>query len=252
MEITTFVENAGKDTAKAISIYLAEDSDVLDSSYTNKNNVYVGRLNPGESREATFYLDVDKGAESKVYPIRFDFTYSDLDDNKYTAQVEREFLVKEKPNLEVVGVAGEGKAGSSINLVVTLKNTGTEAAEAVDVRLVKDSSQPFSFDLRSNYIGELDVNETGQAVFKADIGREAEEKNHHLKLLVRAKGDSDKGDDNIYIFNRRATIKVAGKAPNLLMFLGLGFAVIAILGMLLYKRFYHRTLVDKTGDEESG
>jgi len=32
--------------------------------------------------------------------------------------------------------------------------------------------------------------------------------------LIRAKGDSDKGDNNIYTFNRRAIIDVNGKKVN--------------------------------------
>ena len=111
-------------------------------------------------------------------------------------------------------VKGIGLAGSKITLEIMLKNVGTEDAEAVDARIIKQSSQPFTFDLRSNYVGELEAGETGKAVFGINIDKEAEQKEHNLKLLIRAKGDSDKGDNNIYTFNRRAIIDVNGKKVN--------------------------------------
>ena len=158
----------------------------------------------------------------------------DLDNNKYTKKVIIPFLVKEKPIIDVVDVKGNGKAGSAINLEVYLKNTGTEDAEAVDARLITQSSQPFSFDSRSNYIGELKPGETGKAVFKVKIDKDAEFKEHFLKMLIRAKGDSDKGDENIYTFNRRAVIKVEGKAPNRLIGVGIA-AIVVTIGLVVFK-----------------
>ena len=117
---------------------------------------------------------------------------------------------------------------------VYLKNTGTEDAEAVDARLITQSSQPFSFDSRSNYIGELKPGETGKAVFKVKIDKDAEFKEHFLKMLIRAKGDSDKGDENIYTFNRRASIGVEGKESNKLIGIGV-IAVIIMLGLIAFK-----------------
>ena len=174
----------------------------------------------------------------KKYDLNLAFNYMDLDDNKYSKKVAIPFLVKERPNIEVVDVKGEGKAGSKITLEVTLKNTGTEDAEAVDARLITQSSQPFSFDSRSNYIGELKPGETGKAVFKVKIDKDAEFKEHFLKMLIRAKGDSDKGDENIYTFNRRATINVNGKKTNPItgMFVGIGIVLaIVIIGLVIFK-----------------
>jgi len=247
VELTTYIENAGNKNAKSIEALLTLPSG-LEHSYTDNNRLWVGKLNANESKEATFFINVDEDADSKKYDLELTFNYMDVDDNKYSKKVTIPFLVKERPNIEVVDVEGEGKAGSKITLEVTLKNTGTEDAEAVDARLIKQSSQPFSFDLRSNYVGELKVGETGKAVFMVKIDREAEKKIHNLKLLIRAKGDSDKGDNNIYTFNRRTTIDVNNKKTNLIagMFVadsngasksvGIGIALaIVIIGLLTFK-----------------
>jgi len=248
VELTTYIENAGNKNAKSIEALLSLPSG-LEHSYTDNNRLWVGKLNENESKKAVFFVNVDEDAASKKYELGLTFNYMDLDDNKYSKKVTIPFLVKERPNIEVVDVKGEGKAGSKITLEVTLKNTGTEDAEAVDARLIKQSSQPFAFDLRSNYVGELKVGETGKAVFTVKIDREAEKKTHNLKLLIRAKGDSDKGDNNIYTFNRRATVNVDGKKTNLIagMFtadssgaskaVGIGIALaIVVIGLAVYKR----------------
>src|SRR3989338_8833824 len=180
VELTTYIENAGNKNAKSIEALLTLPSGV-EHSYTNNNRLWVGKLNANESKEATFFIHVDEDAASKRYDLGLAFNYMDFDGNKYSKKATIPFLVKEKPDIEVVDVKGEGKAGSRITLEVTLKNSGTEDAEAVDARIIKQSSQPFSFDLRSNYVGELKKDETGKAVFTMQIDREAEKKMHNLK-----------------------------------------------------------------------
>ena len=213
VELDTYIENSGSKNSKSVEAML-NLPEKLKHSYTNNNRLWIGKLAANESKKATFFINVEEDAKPIKYNLDLEFNYMDLDDNKYTKKVTIPFLVKEKPIIDVVDVKGNGKAGSAINLEVYLKNTGAEDAEAVDARLITQSSQPFSFDSRSNYIGELKPGETGKAVFKVKTDKDAEFKEHFLKMLIRAKGDSDKGDENIYTFNRRATINVNGKKTN--------------------------------------
>ena len=233
VELDTYIENSGNKNAKSVEAVLSLP-EKLKHSYTNNNRLWIGKLAANESKKATFFINVEEDAKPIKYNLDLEFNYMDLDDNKYTKKVTIPFLVKEKPIIDVVDVKGNGKAGSTVNLEVYLKNTGTEDAEAVDARLITQSSQPFSFDSRSNYIGELKLGETGKAVFKVKIDKDAELKEHFLKMLIRAKGDSDKGDENIYTFNRRAVIKVEGKAPNKLIGLGI-IAAIIVAGLIVFK-----------------
>ena len=233
VELDTYIENSGNKNAKSVEAIL-NLPEKLKHSYTNNNRLWIGKLAANESKKATFFINIEEDAKPTKYNLDLEFNYMDLDDNKYTKKVIIPFLVKEKPTIDVVDVKGNGKAGSAINLEVYLKNTGTEDAEAVDARLITQSSQPFSFDSRSNYIGELKVGETAKAVFKVKIDKEAEFKEHFIKMLIRAKGDSDKGDENIYTFNRKAAIKVEGKAPNKLIGLGIISAII-VAGLIVFK-----------------
>ena len=213
VEITTYVENSGSKSAKSIEAKLSIP-DGLEHSYSDNNRKWVGALSPNESKQLSFFINIDENADSEQFALDLDLNYEDLDNNDYIKKLSFPLLVKERPNIEVVDVKGDGKAGSKITLEVTLKNIGTEDAEAVDARIIKQSSQPFSFDLRSNYVGELKVGETGKAIFTINIDKEAEQKEHSLKLLIRAKGDSDKGNNDIYTFNRRAIVNVDGKKVN--------------------------------------
>src|SRR3989344_8537201 len=249
VEITTYIENSGSKSAKSIEAKLSVP-DKLEHSYSDNNRKWIGMLSPNESKQISFFVNIDENADSKKYTLDLDLNYEDIDNNKNAKEVSFPLLVKEKPNIEVVDVKGTGLAGSGITLEVILKNTGTEDAEAVDARIIKQSSQPFSFDLRSNYVGELQVGETGKAAFTIKIDKDAEQKEHNLKLLIRAKGDSDKGDNNIYTFNRRASVKVDGKKVNPVvgMFIGVqnngankavGIGIIlaiVVAGLVIYKK----------------
>ena len=248
VEITTYIENSGSKSAKSIEAVLSPP-DELEHSYSDNNRKWVGKLSPNESKQVSFFVNIDENADSKQYDLDLTLNYADLDNNEYTKKASIPLLVKERPNIEVVDVKGIGLAGSKITLEIMLKNAGTEDAEAVDVRIIKQSSQPFTFDLRSNYVGELEAGETGKAVFEINIDKEAEQKEHNLKLLIRAKGDSDKGDNNIYIFNRRAIIDVNGKKVNPVVGMVIGvqsnganraigigvILAIVILGLVIFK-----------------
>lgn len=207
VKIITRIENVGSKDSKAIELDVTTPSGIT-ASYSNDNRVWIGRLNAGESKEFTTFIDVEENTTPGLYYIKYNYKYSDLDDNKYTKDQLIPLRIKESPYLEVIDVKGEGAAGTKTKLYVTVKNTGTESAELVDVRIMKQSVQPFAVDVRSDYIGELAPGEEAIAVFEIAILSEAEPKEHDLKLLIRAKGDTDEGDDNIYIFSRNAKINV--------------------------------------------
>lgn len=238
VKIVGYIENAGEKDAKSIEIQM-KTPDGIDASYANNNRVWAGLIGAGESKEVTFYVDVDEKADEGVYDLQFDVDYMDLDNNRYQKLITIPFLVKPRPYLEIVKSEGEGLSGSSGKLYITVMNTGSESAEAVDIRLLKQNSQPFNMDVRSDYIGELEPGEEGLAVFNIDVTSEAEPKEHYFKVLIRSKGDSDEGDDNIYTYNRRATFSVTGEAPNNLRNYGLAaaavIAVVIVITMVVKK-----------------
>lgn len=234
VEINTNLENSGEKSAKTIRVKLNSVGGI-EPSYSDNNEFYIGKLNSDETKELTFTVNLDDELKSGTYTLNYTIEYMDLDDNSYSVQKNISLLVKPKPNLIIEKVEGEGLAGSSDKLYVWVKNVGEVSAESVDVRVLKESSQPFEFDYRSSFIGELEPNETGLAIFDINVLNEAEINNYNLKLVVRAKGDSDEGDDNIYSYNRRAEFNVTGVQKNYYVYAGVGLFIILVIGFLFKK-----------------
>lgn len=227
------IENVGEKDAKVAEIVLNTPQG-FEPSFTNNNRFWVGKLGAGESKEVEFFVDVDELVNAGSYTFTYDFTYEDEDDRTYNEQSEIPFLVKSSPYLEVLTSSGSGNAGETGQLTIVIINTGDESAEAVDVRILKENSQPFNFDVRSMYLGELEPGESGTVIFDIDTNSDATLNDYDFKVFIRAKGDSDHGDNNIYTFNRRATYRVTGTAPNKLLMIGL-LLFVGILFVILIK-----------------
>jgi len=235
VKVTARLENVGEKDAKSIEINLNLPNG-LSSSYSDNNRLWIGRLNSGESKELTFFIDVNEDTVPGVYNVGYNLEYLDSDNNNYEKERSLPFLIKSRPYLEVINVSGRGLTGKTEKLYVTVKNTGLESAEAVDVRIIKQNSQPFVIDVRSDYIGELEPGEEGLAIFDISVNKDAEIKRHDFKLLIRSKGDSDKGDDNIYTYDRRASFDVTGNSKSIYTLIGV-ILTIAVLSVFIYHRY---------------
>lgn len=211
--IETHLANSGRKDAKAIELQLRLPDGFL-APYADNNRVWAGYLGAGEEQALTTHVNIDDDVAPGVYELEADITYHDLDDNRYAETLRFPLLVREKPHLVLVRSEGSLEAGDEGELRLTIRNDGTEKAEAVDVRLIKQSSQPFSFDARSDFIGALEPGENATAVFTIEATGDATAKEHHFSVLLRAKGDSDLGDDRIYTFTRNASIEVREASFN--------------------------------------
>lgn len=220
VEVLTNFENVGFKTAKSIKVELSVDSEFIESSYSDNNRIWIGKLGKDEIKSVSFNLNLDDYTPSDVYDLDYKITYLDEDDNSYEKEISVPFLVKPRSFLEVESVSGSGLAGESGELEIVIKNSGSQSAEAVDVRILVEGSQPFEFDVRNSYVGELESGESGKAIFNFDILSKAELKEHDFKLVIRSKGDSDEGDENIYTYSRNAKFDVVGVAPNKFVWIG--------------------------------
>ena len=235
IELTTTIDNVGFKDAKSLSAQLSSTSSGIEPSYANNNRISIGGLGESQSKPASFYINLDEDLQPGVHNLSLNMEYLDRDNNQYQKTIELPLLVKSRPHLEIINYTGTGLAGDEGQLKVWVKNTGLDDAESVDVRIVKQSMQPFAFDLRSDYIGEIKPSQTGVAVFNFKILDDAEFKEHNFKLLLRAKGDSDEGDTSVYTFQRSAQFDVTGKATNWYVIAGLGALTILIVFVIISK-----------------
>lgn len=232
VQIKTNVENSGNKDSKAIELTLNLPQGFR-STYSDNNRVWLGTLSAGESKEVVLTINVDQTVEAGLYDFKYNLNYRDSEDNSYTKDLSIPFLVRERPYLEISNYEGSGLAGGTGELRVYVKNTGDEDAESVDVRIIKESSQPFDFDVRSQYIGDLKSGEEGLAIFDVKALSEAEIKDHSFKIVIRSKGDSDLDDNNVYTYTRRAKYEITGETPNYFLMVGVAALALLILGLII-------------------
>lgn len=230
------ISNSGEKTAKNVRLSITYPNKIS-SSYTNNNQLTLGVIEAGEKRDVQLYIDTDNALKSGVYQIGYTLSYEDTDNNAYTSRASFPIVIHKKPHVVVSKVEGGGFAGGNAQLKVTLTNTGDGVADATDARIIKQSSQPFEMDVRSDYVGQLNPNESAIALFTLHILPDAEIKDHRLTLLIRAKGDAEEGDENIYTFTESATLNVKGKLPNRYPWYAVIFsAIVLIVAAIFYRK----------------
>lgn len=240
VKITVKVHNSGEATAKNVKARLITEAP-FKPSYSNTNLAYLGKLKAAADQTATFYLDVGETAKPGSYVLPLLLSYEDLRNNKFEVEDKVSIIVEPKPYFELTSsrlVPALPKAGGRALLYLDIKNIGHENGESVDVRVVREAGQPFSFDVRSDFIGTLKPGESGSAVLEFDVDKDALPKEYLLKLIVRATGDTEKGDTNVYTQELKAPVRVGegGKSPNNILKYAAVLVGIAVAVGVLYKR----------------
>lgn len=123
--------------------------------------------------------------------------------------------------------------GSKADVLIKVKNTGSEKAEAVSLRVFKDTSQPFEFSEKSDFIGKLEPNESGEAVIRFTVDTKAPAKKYLIDVELR--GIDEK--ENVMIFRRTVPLSVSMETGGFpLKFVGLIIAILGIAGAAYYMR----------------
>lgn len=190
-ELKVAIENIGDGTAENTKVEI-ELPEGFEPSYSYSDQSVLGTINAGGSEEATFYMDVDEGVSGGVYDanVRISYTEANDDDNEYRfVEMPMHLTVKHSPEFEITRMEttpAEVHPGDTVELKVAIENTGGKEAESVSVRAFKDSSQPFEFDEKSDFIGKLESGEEGEAVIRMDVEEDAALKEYILDLEIRA------------------------------------------------------------------
>jgi hypothetical protein len=219
VELRAVIENSGEAAAKDIETQLLFDGDAFKPSWSGTDRSYMGRLNSGEKSEAIFHLDIADGIESGTHPIPLQIRYKDTTGNEYEVMREVAILVKSKPDFDIISYYTEpmnitpGYTG--VVLYVTIRNVGSENAESASVRLTGEANVPFDYDVKSDFVGDLTIDEAGEAILKFDVDTDAVPKVYPIGIEIRCTGDRDLGDDTVYIFNKEIKLEVTqGRSPK--------------------------------------
>lgn len=218
VEIRAFIENSGEAAAKDIEAQLLLDTDIFKPSWSGTDRSYLGRLNSGEKSEAVFHLDIGDAIGSGTHGIPLRITYKDTRGNEYEVMREVSILVKPRPDFEIVSYytvpASIGAEDTGVVLHVRIRNIGTEKAESASVRMTGEADVPFDYDVKSDFVGNLQIGEEGEVVLKFDVNKDAVPKVYPIGIEIRCTGDRDKGDDNVYVYNREIKVEVSSSGTE--------------------------------------
>jgi len=214
VEIRASIENSGEAAVKDVEAKLLCD-DKFKPSWSGTDRSYIGRLNSGEKGEAIFHVDVADGIESEMYSIPLQIKYKDTKGGEYEVMREINILVEPKPEFAIVSYHTEpaniSAGDTGVKLHVRIKNIGSEKAESVSVRSTGEAEVPFDFDVKSDYVGNLKVDEEWTAVLKFDVDNDALSKTYQQGIEIRCTGDRDLGDDNVYLFDKMIPVSVSSR-----------------------------------------
>ncbi len=235
-ELDIGIVNEGNRNASYVKVTL-DLPDGITPSNTNANVAYLGTIGAGSSKTAKFYIDIDKGI-SGWKNITAKITYSEINDNRtysYTKYFTIPLYIRPLPEFDISIENNSFKAGSSGVLKLSIKNTGKKEAKSVSILVYKDYSQPFDFDNKYAYVGDLDPGETGDAALKFSIDQDAIPQSYKITLTIRYNyGDQVKTD------TRTITIDVKQGdnqlKQNLIMYAIAGLVVIAAAYELISHR----------------
>ena len=228
VRIDVTITNNGHAEAKDVKLNLIANKPFKDS-WSNCNIKDIGNLMPGMAKTVSFYVDVEKYASAKHYKIPIEISYLDSANNKYKTEKFIDIYVKPKPLFEIVTKEVDATAGKENAVYITIKNIGSEKAERVKISAIKNSGQPFDYPVKSDSIGTLYPNQTGTGVLVIDVDKTAKSKPYIITIEIRCAGDSDEGDDNVYVYQEPLKVVVnSSSSRSYEIIIGI-IAVIAIL-----------------------
>ncbi|MCK5025744.1 MAG: hypothetical protein KAS15_04085 [Nanoarchaeota archaeon] len=169
----------------------------------------LGTIDAESSKIATFYIDVDEAVKENGSEATLIIKYKEDNDkdNKYKEKnISIMIPIKATPLFEIVEIETipqEVKAGDTVDLRLIIKNTGSKKAESVSIKAFKEASQPFEFDEKSDFIGVLKSGQTGEAVLKFTVEKDATAKTYLLDTEIRTINKED-----VLVFEKSVPVKV--------------------------------------------
>ncbi|MDF2954478.1 MAG: S-layer protein [Candidatus Alkanophagales archaeon MCA70_species_2] len=227
--VEVWIENSGEASAEDVKAELI-CGEGFEPSASQTTVAYIGKLLPGVRAQTTFRIDVSEDVTAGEHTLPLKLTYR-VDDEWEEETKDIQIFVEPKPKFEIVDIKTEPaavRAGDTVTLYVEVKNVGTENAKFVDVAAIRKAEQPFDFEDRSDYVGDLDVGKSGVACLSFEVLDDATSKIYFLDIRIRCSGDPEVGDDNVYTFYKSVPVEVLPGLPKTTRYLRVAFVVLAV------------------------
>jgi hypothetical protein len=208
-ELSVELQNLGDVDAENVKVNI-EFPEGFTATYGYSDQDVLGTIEADSSETAKFYIDVDENLKEGLYLAVMSIQYKEEndEDNEYKKKnMTLNIPLKATPLFEITDVqtiSEKIRAGDDVELRFKVKNIGTKDAESVSIRAFKESSQPFEFDEKSDYIGKLMPNDEGEAVLYFSIKNDAIAKTYMLDIEIRTINKED-----VLLFEKTIPVKVS-------------------------------------------
>ncbi|MFB6199365.1 MAG: COG1361 S-layer family protein [Candidatus Nanohaloarchaea archaeon] len=231
-KLTVEAVNNGEKTAENVVLDLGlPEGFEKTSSFSSRQA--LGNIAPGQAKPATFEFDITENASKGGKQIPVDLSYTTGDsNNEIVEEAGFELFLSGKPRFEIVGVNSSLKTGMEKNLMIKVRNTGSEKASSTRIRVLDSSDLPFDYASATRYIGTLKPGQTGTAVFRVSTEASAPAKSYLLDFEIRGVRDT-----RVYVEDKTVKVGVENGEENSSP---LPFVVVAVLAVIGAAAFYRR------------
>ncbi len=230
--LTVTLQNLGDKDADLVSATLTVDSDKVTPSNSYSFTDSVSEITSGSESDLEFKLDIDEGVYGDI-PANLNLRYraqksvgSSYD--TFEKSIPFNIEIADAPFLKVTNVEaldGFGIGTSENKLKVTIKNEGTDEAKEVRVRVVPDSSYPFSYEQLTEYVtSKIEVGEEAVVIFKVEVLSTADAKSYPTTVLIESLVDQTR-----YTREDTITVDVKGEEPKSFTQIGLIILVLVLI-----------------------
>ncbi|WP_311170919.1 COG1361 S-layer family protein [Halobellus ordinarius] len=146
----------------------------------------LGRLDPGETRDFEFEVEVDNRTTPGTQQLNLSVQYRDSRRNRYASE-PLEPSVPVRPEREWLSVTPENATfGIDSDNRLTVRVQNVEDVPLSDVRARLHVDDPFSSESRGAYIGELEPEETTTLAFAVTVSEDAVVTQSSVSMTVTA------------------------------------------------------------------
>jgi hypothetical protein len=222
VELLIKLDNQGTTDIKNVRVVYVPQAPFENSkSYAQSKD--LGTLKSGANSVLSFYANVNKDALPARTGQLFQMSYR-IDNAEKNATITVPVDVMDYPDFNLSSNVTTAKIGNSAELRVNVKNRGSKC-DSVTLWALKKSEQPFDLTDKSEYIGDLDAGETGEAVIRFTVTGDAKVKEYILPLEIRCTRDGE-----VLAFSKSARIVVEkGESGNTLNYVLAGAVVLVII-----------------------
>jgi hypothetical protein len=190
LTVNAKIENNGSLEARNVIVSLSRtDQDSFgDIVPLTETSVHLNNIAKGESKDVEFYLYLSKQLDPATY--NFEVSVELLDEDS-TETEKVSFEAKGRPDLILGGVdlsidnRPRDKRllqGDNFSWSIQLENIGTETAKAVEVHLELDEG---IIGVKENFVGNIDEEDSGAAIFDLSVGFMTETGEHPAKAVIK-------------------------------------------------------------------